>query len=376
MDPSRSPAREPNKGSVPYRRLAVALSLTLLGPAPPSVAQPIDCERLPAGITECVRDEDCAYSPRIGLCDCANGGTEIAVNGSRLFELYVWGAACTGGPCLFFYNCNGYQGTRCVEGTCILGSCGDSLVAPGEICDTGSASPTCDSDCTDHGCGDWTVNGAIGETCDDGNSADGDGCSAACVCDDSSDADADGVGDACDSCVNDTDDDASSVLTLRSIGLDPVADDDGVKLRTSFRLGSGVPFEDLDLALDDLRLSLRRATSGTPVMELVVPAGAFDGVRGWKTNTAHTAWSYVDKGTTPLATGIRKARLLDASSMGLGMVLLKLSGRDGDYPVNVTDVPLHSTVAIGDGAGRCGEQVYDRIDCRVSGLGDKIKCHR
>ncbi len=357
------------------RLFSIVLSVTLLGRVASSFAQPIDCTELPAGITDCVRDEDCVYSPRIGLCDCANGGTEIAVNRGRLNDLLFWGTACTGVGCLFVYNCNGYEGAQCVEGTCLLGSCGDGIVAPGETCDTGGTSSSCDADCSAPVCGDWTVNAATGETCDDGNVAGGDGCSTACACDDSTDSDGDGIGDACDGCVNAVDGAVSTVLGLKSVGLDPVAGDDSVKHRVAFPLGAGVAFGELDLAGDDLRLSLRRA-DGAPIVELVLPGGMFDGVRGWRSNSGHDAWTYLDKRTAAPATGIRKARLMDAGKMGLGMVLLKLAGKDADYPVGAFDPPLQITVAIGSGNGRCGERVYDRADCRVSAGGDNIKCRR
>jgi MYXO-CTERM domain-containing protein len=58
--------------------------------------------------------------------------------------------------------------------------CGDTLVGVGEDCDTGPASATCDEDCTAPVCGDWTLNAAAGEQCDDGNGTDGDGCTATC----------------------------------------------------------------------------------------------------------------------------------------------------------------------------------------------------
>ncbi len=57
------------------------------------------------------------------------------------------------------------------------GRCGDGVLDPGEDCDTGGASATCDIDCTAPACGDGIINAAAGEQCDDGNAAAGDGCS-------------------------------------------------------------------------------------------------------------------------------------------------------------------------------------------------------
>lgn len=49
-----------------------------------------------------------------------------------------------------------------------------------EDCDTVGASATCDADCSFVVCGDFAVNSAAGEQCDDGNAVSGDGCSATC----------------------------------------------------------------------------------------------------------------------------------------------------------------------------------------------------
>jgi hypothetical protein len=60
-----------------------------------------------------------------------------------------------------------------------LPQCGDSVVQPGEACDDGKATATCDADCSAVVCGDGVVNGAAGEVCDDG--ATGQYCNATCT---------------------------------------------------------------------------------------------------------------------------------------------------------------------------------------------------
>ncbi len=47
-------------------------------------------------------------------------------------------------------------------------TCGNGVVEAGEQCDDGSASATCDADCTFASCGDGTLNVLAGEACDDG----------------------------------------------------------------------------------------------------------------------------------------------------------------------------------------------------------------
>ena len=82
-------------------------------------------------------------------------------------------------------------------------ACGDGLVGAGETCDDGNATDGdgCDHDCNPSACGNGITGGD--EQCDDGNTQDGDGCSSTCrfaeaVCDDCSDDDGNGVTDAAD----------------------------------------------------------------------------------------------------------------------------------------------------------------------------------
>lgn len=60
--------------------------------------------------------------------------------------------------------------------------CGDGIRGPGEDCDDGVESATCNADCAVAMCGDGVVNELAGEECDDGMpAANGDGCSNACT---------------------------------------------------------------------------------------------------------------------------------------------------------------------------------------------------
>ncbi|SFF45954.1 Myxococcus cysteine-rich repeat-containing protein, partial [Nannocystis exedens] len=85
---------------------------------------------------------------------------------------------------------NGAAGETCDSGTetatcdddCTAVACGDEVVneSAGEVCDHGGPSPTCDLDCTFAACNDGVINSAAGESCEDGNLAEGDGCSSKC----------------------------------------------------------------------------------------------------------------------------------------------------------------------------------------------------
>jgi len=73
--------------------------------------------------------------------------------------------------------CDQWDVTHCSGGYV----CGDGTVDPGEDCDDGPESATCDTDCTPALCGDGTINATAGEACDDGNTDDGDNCAGDCL---------------------------------------------------------------------------------------------------------------------------------------------------------------------------------------------------
>ena len=70
-----------------------------------------------------------------------------------------------------------------VQQVCISNLCGNGIVDPGETCDDGNIvdGDGCAADCKSmERCGDGVLNVAAGEVCDDGNTVSGDGCSADC----------------------------------------------------------------------------------------------------------------------------------------------------------------------------------------------------
>lgn len=82
--------------------------------------------------------------------------------------------------------------TDACRNSCVFASCGDGVVQPNgsdgisgneddETCDTSGESVSCDANCTAVACGDQTVNTSAGETCDDGNGSNTDGCLTSCV---------------------------------------------------------------------------------------------------------------------------------------------------------------------------------------------------
>lgn len=360
-----------------HHRRTIGLSLVslVLVVAGTTAAAQAACEFLPPGFNDCVRDADCKYHHGT-CCTCGNGGTEFAYNKTALSDIKSWEAECCDNVgCLFEFTCQYLEerAARCVAGTCTLGRCGDNLVdVHGEDCDDGGESPACDDDCTLPACGDFNVNASAGESCDDGNTTGGDGCSATCQCDDPNDADGDGVGDGCDVCSNAADD-TEAKAQFSAVGTDAVAGDDRVKIKGAFTLAGGTTFGDLEPLADGVTVVVR-SFDGRPLLTLALPAGAFDGTRGWRTTKPGNKWRYADKAAAPSANGVSKAELKDLSSKDPGRVGFKLLGADGDYPIGTGDVPLRVAVVAGSPMSACGERDYARADCKVSGSGTGVRC--
>ncbi|MBI3332175.1 DUF4215 domain-containing protein [Candidatus Peregrinibacteria bacterium] len=83
-------------------------------------------------------------------------------------------------------NCAGGGGGSSSSSSAPSETCGDEEVQGSdegdETCDEGAVdTATCDADCTAAVCGDTYVNGELLETCDDGNTSDGDYCSSDCT---------------------------------------------------------------------------------------------------------------------------------------------------------------------------------------------------
>jgi cysteine-rich repeat protein len=101
-----------------------------------------------------------------------------------------------------------------VQGDCQVADCGNDIREPGEVCDDGDTADGdgCSADCrSEEICGNGTPD--PGEECDDGNTEDGDGCSADCrseeicgngtpdpgeACDDGNTEDGDGCSATCE----------------------------------------------------------------------------------------------------------------------------------------------------------------------------------
>ena len=78
-------------------------------------------------------------------------------------------------------QCDSKVDTASCNSDCTLPTCGDghTNAAAGEVCDNIGPTPTCGANCKRPVCGDGAWNWSV-EQCDDGNTADGDGCSHDC----------------------------------------------------------------------------------------------------------------------------------------------------------------------------------------------------
>ncbi len=121
----------------------------------------------PTGCGDDAEPGDDAGSNNNGSGRCGNGTQEP-------------GEECDDGPA------NSDSTPDACRTTCQLAYCGDGVTDASELCDDGASNSdqipdACRSDCTPPRCGDDVVDLEQGETCDDGNVVDGDGCSADCV---------------------------------------------------------------------------------------------------------------------------------------------------------------------------------------------------
>jgi cysteine-rich repeat protein len=121
-----------------------------------------------------------------------NDAGDVAISG-RASELI--GGVCTGN----LYIVTKLNGSDGSDFTAPI--CGNGTLESGESCDDGNPNDGdgCSALCDSEFCGDGMLQPALGEQCDDGNQSDGDGCSMNCQFD----LDGDGVPDAVDNCPDD-----------------------------------------------------------------------------------------------------------------------------------------------------------------------------
>ena len=231
-----------------------------------------------------------------------------------------------------------------------VGNCGNGVVDPGEQCDDGNtvSGDGCSASCRLEACGNGILD--PGEQCDDGNLVSGDGCSAGCRL------------EACKIMRS------GQTLWLRSLlsAQHGATGSDRLSLRAEFAIPSA--FGTLDPAATGMSLLVEDAAGGD-MLALTIPPGAhWIGRRG--------RWLYRDRAGS--VGGVRKLAIADATRGGVPGVDVRVSGRNGSYPLAFADLPLAVTILLGDAtagqAGSCGRRSFDAGSCRSTRGGTRLVC--
>ncbi len=81
--------------------------------------------------------------------------------------------------------------------------------------------------------------------------------------------------------------------------------------------------------------------TGARALDVQIPGGAYDPVAkvGWKASKRGTSWTYTNKSATP-PSGITSVTIKDQSKKAPGQLQISVKGKNGDYPVGMTSLPL------------------------------------
>jgi cysteine-rich repeat protein len=118
-------------------------------------------------------DVDC---PKDFVCD-GQGGCALPA------QLAQCNGKDTGDACSYVDSRSNSIDGACSNSICLPIGCGNFIVTPNEVCDDGNTvnGDGCSADCqSDETCGNGAVDPARGEQCDDGNAEPGDGCQPDC----------------------------------------------------------------------------------------------------------------------------------------------------------------------------------------------------
>jgi hypothetical protein len=194
-----------------------------------------------------------------------------------------------------------------------------------------------------------------------GGDEDGDGVPNRCdLCpnaDDSADGDADGVPDACDECTS-----VGDAQTISDARLRLFAWINHYALTTfSGKFLLGTSFASIDPVANGARM-LVRLEDADDVLDISIPGGAYDGVNGWRSNSANTRHIY--KGSDP--GGVRQLVLIDQSDKVPGLVKFKVKSSNPFALPNSTRPHHNARIIVGDPTvGECGETQFQADECDV-----------
>ncbi|HEV8322491.1 MAG TPA: DUF4215 domain-containing protein [Myxococcota bacterium] len=109
--------------------------------------------------------------------------TSVNFAGYAVDDVAIFACSCGNGAVSTGETCddsNLVNGDGC-DANCTVTACGNGIVTAGETCDDGNlaSGDGCDANCTPTACGNGVV--TAGEVCDDGNGVNGDGCDVNCT---------------------------------------------------------------------------------------------------------------------------------------------------------------------------------------------------
>jgi hypothetical protein len=197
------------------------------------------------------------------------------------------------------------------------------------------------------------------------------------TCPSTPDTDGDGIGDACDPCTNLAAGQDRPKLMLRRLGVN-------FQGRLVFKgTITHVPMSPtIDPVTKGVRVMIVDSAGSVPV-DVSIAGGAYDGANlaGWRVNGSQTAWLYKNAGAIlPLNNGINKVELrLDATG---GTLKFLVKGRNGNYPVDTSHLPLTGSLVIDAPVattGQCGEMTFPAAppakgSCASSSDGSAVRC--
>ncbi len=189
--------------------------------------------------------------------------------------------------------------------------------------------------------------------------------------------DSDALGDVCDPCTNIVPTAAEKQkLTITKLLAPP--NDEKLTLKGFLTSVPNSPL--VDPLTNGLRVLLTDNLGVTSV-DVTIPGGAYDaGTKtGWKVNGAGTSWTYKGPGTG--TNGLQKAQLKAIPSTP-GKYKFNVKGKNGNYPVNTSALPLVGTIVIQTPvaiSGQCGEATFPAVppakpSCVSASGGKTVKC--
>jgi hypothetical protein len=123
------------------------------------------------------------------------------------------------------------------------------------------------------------------------------------------------------------------------------------------------------------------AVDGRSVLDAWLPGGAYRGAAaaGWRTSSDGRTFSYRNGGRrTRTENGIRQVVVrVGLSKTTRATVRIKVAGKDGAYPVAVSDLPLKGIVVLDTPlarTGQCAEGAFAPPKCKYDTQRGVLRC--